>query len=240
MRDTKDLLPEENENPDESAQLLEAFLSRVKGSMPANPRPFIYFNNQLLNPLTGRPELEDTKELILNGQSDKFSEEFSKLSSNDKHIILSSTLEDTDTTNNIFAPNVLKVLFEHKEALNFIGEMDINRWDKIIVENIDSLLEFDIAEICTGLEYIQCSTLSWEAYGQAISDDEYYEELFNLWVKHPNYLQKLGIPNVGENIISALNKNNRSYIAGDALTSIAPDNPILNNESFDWIKISKM
>jgi hypothetical protein len=236
IQDDEDSLPEENENPNESARLLEAFLSRVKSSMPVDPRPFIYFNNQLLNPLTGRPELENTKELILNGQSDKFSEEFSKLSNYDKQIVLSSTLEDTDTTNNIFAENVLKVLFKHKEALNFIGEMDINRWEKIIVENIDSLLEFDIADICTGLEYIQCSTLDWEAYGQAISDDEYYEELFKLWVEHPNYLEKLGIPNVGENIVSALNKNNKSYIAGDALTSIAPDNSILNNESFDWIR----
>ncbi|MDT9720642.1 P-loop NTPase fold protein [Paenibacillus sp. ClWae2A] len=236
LHDNKDSLPEENEKPDESAQLLEAFLSRVKGSMPTDPRPFIYFNNQLLNPLTGRPELENTKELILNGQTDKFSEEFTKLSDKDKHIVLSSTLEDTDTASNIFAENVLKVLFEHKEALNFIAEIDINRWEKIIVENIDSLHEFDIVDICTGLEYIQCSVLTWEAYGQTISKDEYYEELFNLWVKYPHHLEKLGIPNIGENIIQSLHKNKRSYIAGDALTSIPPDNSILDNQSFDWIR----
>lgn len=235
IHDVKDSFPEENENPDESARYLEAFLSRVKGSMPADPRPFIYFNNQLLNPLTGRPELENTKEYILNGQSDGFSEEFSKLSNNDKQIVLSSTLEDTDTTNNIFAGNVLKVLFEHKDALKFIREMDLNRWEKIIVENTESLHEFDILDICVGLDYIQCSTFSWEAYGQAISDKDYYEELFDLWIKYPNYLGKLGIPNIGENIISALNNNKKSYIATNALTSISPGNSILNNESFNWM-----
>ncbi|WP_434659373.1 P-loop NTPase fold protein [Paenibacillus polymyxa] len=235
IHDMKDSLTEENENPDESARVLEAFLSRIKGSMPTDPRSFIYFNNQLLNPLTGRPELENTKEFILNGQSDEFSEGFSKLTDNDKHIVLSSTLEDTDTTNNIFAGNVLKVLFEHKDALKFIGEMDLNRWEKIIVENTESLHEFDILDICVGLDYIQCSTFSWEAYGQSILVEDYYEELFDLWIKHPNYLEKLGIPNIGKDIVLALANNKKSYIATNALTSISSDNSILNYESFDWI-----
>lgn len=231
----KDSLPEENEDPDESARLLEAFLSRVKGNMPTDPRPFIYFNNQLLNPLTGRPELENTKEFILNGQPDKFSEEFTKLSNSDKQIVLSSTLEDTDTKNNIFASNVLKVLFEHKDALKFIGEMDINRWEKIIIENTQALLEFDILDICIGLDYIGCSVLSWEAYGQAITEEDNYEEILDLWIKYPSYLERLEIPNIGEDIILTLNNNKKSYIATDALTNISLGNSILNNESFDWI-----
>ncbi|ETT56075.1 P-loop NTPase fold protein [Paenibacillus sp. FSL H7-689] len=229
---------EENENSDESTHDLEAFLSRVKGNMPADPRPFIYFNNQLLNPLTGRPELENTKEYLLNGQDDEFHEEFYKLSFEDMQIVLSSTLEDIDTTSNIFAGNVLKVLFADQEALKFIKEIDLNRWEKIIVENIthtDDFFELATLDICLGLEKLQCGDFVWKTYGQAISDEVNHELIFNLWVEHPNYVTNLGLSKIGQGIISTLKSENKSHIAVNKLPSISHNNSILRNQTFDWI-----
>ncbi|AOK89570.1 P-loop NTPase fold protein [Paenibacillus polymyxa] len=229
----KDPLPEED--PDEFIQYLEAFLSRVNGHMPTDPRPFIYFNNQLLNPLTGRPELETTKEYILNGQNEKFSEEFFVLSPEDREVVISSTLEDIDTTNNIFANNTLKVLIQNNDALNHTKEMDLNRWEKIIVENIDAVSEFEIFEVCRGLENIGCNNFVWEVYGKKIDIEDNHQELFELWVENPKFLENLAIPDIGEKIISTLKNIGKSHIATNELTNINSDNSILKNENFDWI-----
>ncbi|MEE4567200.1 P-loop NTPase fold protein [Paenibacillus polymyxa] len=224
----------QDEDPDESLQYLEAFLSRIKGELPKDPRPFVYFSNQLLNPLTGKPELENTKEKLLNGQNDKFLESFSVLSSEDKQLVIASALEEIDSANNVFTDNVLKILIVNNETLKYTAEIDTNRWERIITENLNTIAEFEILEVCKAIENIGCSNIVWETYGASISGKENYNELFTLWVNHPKFLENLNINDIGNKVISAFREEGKSHIAANSLATIDPKNSILRNDKFNW------
>lgn len=225
---------ESDEELNEAIRYLEAFLSRVKVEMPADPRPFIYFNNELLNPLTGRPELQDSKEFLLNGQNDMFVENFDQLTDKDKQLVLSSTLEDIDVTDNIFVINTLKVLLVNNSAFKYTHEMDKNRWQRIISENLDTLVEYEILEVCIAFENLGCNSQVWESYGETISGEEFHEELFDLWINNPNLFDKLNIAGIGNRINSTFREKEKSHIIANSIKNVSLNNSI--NHKFNWIE----
>ena len=222
----------------EDSQKLEAFISRIKTVIPNDPRPFIYFNNQILNPLTGRPELENAKEYLINGQDEKFQEAFFALSDIDKEVVLSSALEDIDVTHGIFVDNCLKVLIEHNEALKYTVEIDLYRWEKLFVENIGLTKDFEILEVCNAMDNLSCHTTTWKVFGNSISTEEDCEELTDLWVKHWSYFELLKIEDAGNKIITGYKKLNKVHMLANLLDSVENNNySILNNENLDWLEI---
>lgn len=223
---------------EETVQHLESFLSRIETIMPNDPRPFIYFNNQLLNPLTGRPELEKTKEYLINGQSEKFNSAFFILPDSDKRNVISASLEDIDVTDGILVENSLKLLIDYNEALRYIDEMDLQRWEKLILENIDLLDDFEVLQVCISLKNIGVSDSTWESYGNRINIDEGFEELVQLWMEYPNYLEALHINDVGNKIIVAYKNSDKAHLLANIINSVDSNNhTLLDNNNFNWLDV---
>ncbi|MCM3080555.1 P-loop NTPase fold protein [Brevibacillus invocatus] len=227
--------PHENleEEEDHLDETLIAFLARVKNSIPDDPRPFIYFTNEKLNPAAGKPDIQRAKDALMNDQPELFDELFQKLSDKDKPVVLESTLSDIEDNASVEIENCLSVLIQTKRALNYITELDRIRWEHLVQTNLMYLTRFPIDSVCYALEFI--GPYTWKDYGRIIDKDTRYKELVNVWMEHPNYIEKLSIPELSTSLVKTFSSNEQIYDLLDTIRSVDSNNSLLT--SFDWWSI---
>jgi hypothetical protein len=216
-------------------QLLTAFLSRVKHSIPEDPRPFLYFSNEKLNPATGKPQLEKAKRALVDGQVNQFMAIFDQLSDYDRSLSLQAVLEDMDYLAGVEAENTLRVLIESKISLSYITETDLFKWDNLIRDNIPMLKEYPVKEVCEFLHQLAYHLETWKKYGSSLDRSKTAVELLDLWDVKPDFISKLSMNDLAEDIVDHLTKNNLSYTLAAKLFDLASDHPMVL--SFDWMDI---
>ncbi|WP_168124042.1 P-loop NTPase fold protein [Paenibacillus sp. HB172176] len=223
---------------DSRTDVLNAFLTRVNKCIPKDdPRPFIYFSNEKLNPITGKPELKKIKEYLINAQLDLFVAAYEKLNDLDRGILLSSVIADFDDDPGIEVENCIKTLIESQTNLDVISDMDINNWDLLLRDNMDTLLEFPPSKVCGILKHLTYDSSTWVEYGMKINVLEHSGDILLLWIEKPDYINKLAISNLGGEIEDAYIENNDGYSLAAFIFEVSSEHSIMN--SFDWIKILK-
>lgn len=215
---------------------IEAYLSRVDKCIPkTDPRPFIYFSNEKLNPATGKPELSKIKDYLLNAQVEQFRSSYNNLSEYDRETLLSSVISDFDDNPGIEVENSIATLIQADVDLSVISEMDLHSWDLLLKDNIDTLTEYIPSKVCRLLNYLTDDNLStWHSYGLKLNINNFYDDILGIWIESPNIITKIGITNLGEQIVEAYLEQNDGYSLTSKLYEIEKGHSILN--SIDWIK----
>lgn len=219
-----------DDDEDHLDEMLIAFLSRVKNSIPSDPRAFIYFTNEKLNPAAGKPDIDKAKAALMNDQPELFESFFNKLPEEDKPVVLESTLSDIEDNAFVEIENCLNVLIQSEFALKYIQEMDRIRWEHLVQQNLIFLAKFPISSVCYALQFI--GPYSWKEYGQIIEVDQRYEEILEVWKNHPEYIEQLSISRLSTLIGKAFSSNNKDYFLLETVLSASEGHDILNE--LDW------
>ena len=215
---------------------LLAYLSRVERYIPKDdPRPYIYFSNEKLNPATGKPAVERTKQFLINGQEEEFVKSMNELGNDDKGIVLSSLLSDIDDNAGIEVENCLKTLIHTEIDLSFVSESDIDRWDQLLRDNKDYLMKFSPSIVCKLLDQLSDNLSTWNGYGEGIDINEYYNDLVDLWISNPDYINKLGLSHLGDKLTKTFLEKNEGLKLAKRLFKIPNNNKFLNE--IDWIEL---
>jgi hypothetical protein len=217
---------------------LQAYLSRIEPFIPKeDPRPFIYFSNEKLNPATGKPEVEKTKQYLINAQDDEFEKSFLELSSYDKGVVFSSVLSDIDDNASIETQNCLKTIIETSIDLSFVPEIDLHRWDQLLRENLNLLTEFLPSKVCKVLASLSDNSTTWNNYGKKIKFDFFYEDLTEVWVNNPEFIDKLGLSTFGRTLVKSYLEENNGFDLATKLLEVQKGIPFIN--AVDWIELLK-
>jgi len=216
---------------------LKGYLSRVEKFIPKDdPRPFIYFSNEKLNPATGKPEVLKVMTFLVNGQVNEFKNAFELLSLYDKEILLSSAISDFYDNSGIEVENCLKSLIESEVDLtNVVSEMELHNWDLLLRENVDYLLDHIPSKVCNVLNYLSYDEKTWMEYGAKLKVEKNSDDLVDLWVKYPSYVEKLGIQDIGKQISNSFIENNDGYSLVQRVFDLNSGHPMLLQ--IDWAKI---
>ncbi|USK35194.1 KAP family NTPase [Bacillus sp. F19] len=174
---------------------LKGFLSRVEPVLPTDPRPFIYFNNQELNPLTGRIELEKIKKYILNGQINEFEESIEEIDKSELEFVFNSVL--IDLSSSLDCKNVFSIIFSYPEVVDVLREDDKIKLQDIIRNNLNIVIEYNLNNILNIFEKVIRHSSVWSLLGGLIyNQEEKYFELFNASIKYPALVNKLQIKDI--------------------------------------------
>lgn len=217
-------------------EVLAAYLSRVKHEIPEDCKPYIYFSNHKLNPITGNPALAKTLEFLVNAQSEEFVASFSNLEDFYKSELLSAFLYDIDLNVKIEIENCIRVLLETKVAVPFIKPIDYVTWSQLLSDNLHILNEFDIVDVCYGLENFTDNTSIWHLYANSLELNSRYQELVKTWINNPQYAEKLSIQSFSNKIQEQYLNDNEGYVLSEVLLDINSDRLDIIKR-FDWTKI---
>ncbi|MFS0883474.1 hypothetical protein [Metabacillus niabensis] len=238
-----DFIAEEHEDIS-NIESLVGFLSKVGHIIPDDPRPYFYFNNQKLNPLTGRNDLEVIKKFIMNGQSEEFKKSVSNVNKKDLSFVFNSVISDIISELDI--RNVFSILFDHFDVIEYMDNSDRIQLEQLISKNLDIVLKYDIKNIlqvfnkCINYESI------WKALGEIISNSKSINDIMDLLDAHvelPELVSKLQINNINDiyndNAIEIADKAeeiyNDIYYIPRILLEIAKDHPLINH--INWYSI---
>ncbi|MEK5358227.1 P-loop NTPase fold protein [Paenibacillus sp. FSL L8-0709] len=216
---------------------LKAYLSRVEKFIPKNdPRPFIYFSNEKLNPATGKPDVQKVMNFLVNGQVSEFKNSFSILTASDKEILFSSAISDLNDNPGIEVENCLKSLIESEVDLSeVVSDMELHNWDLLLRENIDCLVEHIPSKVCNVLNYLSYDNKTWRDYGSKLNVVGNLEDLIELWVNHPSSVEKFGIQNLGEQISNSKIEDNDGYTLIQRIFDLNEGHSMLSQ--IEWIKV---
>lgn len=216
---------------------LVAYLSRVEKFIPKDdPRPFIYFSNEKLNPATGKPEVLKVLKYLVNGQVSDFKNSFDGLSLNDKGILFSSAISDFYDNPGIEVENCLKSLIESEVDLsNVVSEMELHNWDLLLRENVSYLVNHLPSKVCNVLNYLSHDEKAWVEYGSKLNIEDNVEDLVNLWVNHPSSIERLNIQNLGEQLSNFMVGNDAGYSLLEKIFELDSGHPMISQ--IEWIDI---
>jgi Predicted P-loop ATPase len=174
---------------------LRSFLSRVDTIIPEDPRPFIYFSNQELNPLTGRLDLEQAKKYIINGQMKEFMDSTRNISEKDLGLVFSSVINDINSS--IETENVFSIIFEKPDVTLKIEENDKFHYANTIKNNIELIMNYEVNKTLTVFNNIVSNQAIWSLYGRLLSErEDKYLELLESHKQNPQYVENLKINNI--------------------------------------------
>ncbi|OMD60670.1 hypothetical protein BSK62_25255 [Paenibacillus odorifer] len=216
---------------------LKAYLTRIEKFIPKDdPRPFIYFSNEKLNPATGKPELLKVMNYLINGQVNEFNDSFVELSIGNKQILLSSVISDLNDNPGIEVENCLKSLIESEVDLtDVVSDMELHNWDLFLRENIDVLLEYKPSKVCKVLNNLSFDTKTWSDYGTKLNLEDNIEDLIGFWMSQPSDVEKLKIPNLGRQVREIKTNDNDGYSLIQQIFALNEGHAMLNE--IDWIHV---
>lgn len=224
------------EDPKRTAEV-SAYLSRVDKCIPKDdPRPFIYFSNDKLNPATGKPQVLEAQNYLLNAQTESFKASYSALEDLDKEILLSSVISNFDDNPGLEVENCIETLIESEIDLStVVSQMELHSWDILLRENLNVLTQYPPSKVCDLLGSLSYDDYTWREYGEKIDISSYYNDLLNMWINNPKMIQKLNIPNLSANLEEAFVDNNHEDRLISAIFRISPENNVVT--SINWIDI---
>lgn len=174
---------------------LKGFLSKIEDLIPEDPRPFIYFNNEELNPLTGRLDLEELKKNVLNGQKEEFKTNLNNIDINDLKLVFSSVISDISSS--IETKKFFSILFNQPELADFIEEKDKVDLTELFKHNLESVLEFKLNNALTVFDKIVNQSVVWIKLGELIkSKESKYAELLESHIEKHQLVDKMQISSI--------------------------------------------
>ncbi|MEI2396136.1 P-loop NTPase fold protein [Paenibacillus phytohabitans] len=223
------------EDPKRTAEV-SAYLSRVDKCIPKeDPRPFIYFSNEKLNPATGKPQVIEAQNFLLNAQTEPFKESYNALGDLEKEILLSSVISNFDDNPGLEVENCIETLIESEVDLSVVSQMELHSWDILLRDNLNVLTQYPPSKVCELLESLSYDDHTWMEYGGKIEVSGYYSDLLNMWIDNPNRIQKLNIPNLSADLEEAFIDNNHEDRLLSAIFRISSEHNIVTN--INWINI---
>ncbi|MCH1627415.1 P-loop NTPase fold protein [Ferdinandcohnia quinoae] len=214
---------------------LSGFLSRVEHILPEDPRPFIYFNNVELNPLTGRADLELLKKHILNGQWTAFKEQATKVQSSDLRYVFTSVF--TDISSNLDCKNVFSIIFKDHKAIDVFDENDKIRLQELIRLNLNLITEHDIKESLQVFNKVVNHLSIWRTFGELIyNTEEKFLNLLQANIEFPDLVEKLQIKDISslyaEYSVQIGEQAKDVYYVPNQILELPIDHPLVN--SIPW------
>lgn len=173
---------------------LAGFLSKIEDLVSNDPRPFIYFNNEELNPLTGRLDLEEIKKFVLNGQGEEIKKRLNDNNINDLNLVFSSVL--TDISSNIEVKKLFTILFYYPELADYIDEKDKVALSELFKHNLESVLGFELKNVLMVFEKIVNNSTVWKRLGKLIEEKGVYGELLQAHIDKYELVDKLQINSI--------------------------------------------
>ncbi|WAH37454.1 P-loop NTPase fold protein [Alicyclobacillus dauci] len=186
---------------------LNAYISRVIDYLPDDPRPYLYFSNVSLNPLTGRPNVQKVKDFLINGQSTEFIEGFADLNGEDRALVMTIVLDELEINPGLETENCLSVLVDHPGVMSHVNEMSRMSWEVVIRENARYLVKHRTTNVSRVLRELKASDVTWTTIGAQFSVEEVFKEqrteILNLWLDDDQAVLMLGIPHVATRLSQA-------------------------------------
>lgn len=229
------LITQEHKHLDEA---LTGYLSKIDSFIPKDdPRPFIYFSNEKLNPATGKPEIVKIKEYLLNAEIEQFKASFENLKLEDKQVVLAAVISDIDDNPGLEVDNTIKTLIESEVDLSMISEMDLHNWEILIRENLNFLHNFPPTKVCYFLDYILHDDRLWIEYGAEVNITLYKEDILYLWIERPDYINRLNKPDFSILLENSFIDDNDGYTLLSVILQIPANHSI--NKNVNWIRVLK-
>jgi Cdc6-like AAA superfamily ATPase len=219
---------------------LRAFLSRVRDYLPDDPRPFLYFSNGHLNPLTGRPNIKRIRDYLLNAQAEHFIEAFDNLDAADRSLVLAATYDEISVNPGIEVENCITVLIQHPSALQAIPDMYRKDWDLLLRSNDVTLIQYSVLAVAELLGAIDASDHTWKQIGNALSLDDiriaqHKDELLELWITNEVAAKRLQIEHLDIKLIRAFRKAGEAAKLCESVFRLKPHHSMCTE--IDWFNL---
>ncbi|MDV2581575.1 P-loop NTPase fold protein [Alkalibacillus haloalkaliphilus] len=213
------------------------FLKRVFQDLPGDVRPYLYFTNERLNPLTSIEELKVVKESLLNADIKVFSKKFEELDEEQKWLILNNM--SSELFGDMDEQNALFVLMNNPYSAQYTTRNLF--WEELVRNHFDNINQsVDLANIYLFLEGMEASDLTWGILSEKITKNKDTQTILELWVEFPYSQKKLQTPNLLEAIYD-YNLDNvgkeKQYDLSKMIFSLPMSHPICNK--MDWKKLIK-
>ncbi|WP_246943658.1 P-loop NTPase fold protein [Bacillus pinisoli] len=218
------------------------FISKVLKFIPFDIRPYLYFHNTELNPITGRLTLMEARQSLINGDEATFKLNFEKLDLDEKPIILDSIIEEFN--NEIEMGNILEILFTDSKYVTHVTESRRHDWEYGLEQNIDIIINFPLENVLKVFDLLVTSNIVWEKFGGKILNNRRgYDNdvIFEAWRKHPQLIERL---NIHEKLVNLISDNARQigylvdndpYYVEEKLLQLEKDHSLFKD--FKWITI---
>jgi energy-coupling factor transporter ATP-binding protein EcfA2 len=222
------------------------FISKVLKYIPMDIRPFLYFHNSGLNPITGRLQLIDTRDSLINGDKLTFNTKFENLNDEEKTIVLESVIEEF--SNEIEKDNIMEIIFSNSKFSKFISYSTRQDWEHLFEQNINHIISYPKDTVLEIFENVVDSLVIWEKLGLELIEDYSDEkkvdiestlELFHMWIEFPSIVDKLKIHEKLINNIQTysfeigMEKENNPYYVLEVINKLQKPHSILNTDN--WV-----
>lgn len=220
------------------------FLSRVFDRIQENydPRPYLYFSNKELNPITSVKELNELKEMALNGEIDKFKNSFKNIVGEQKTLFLDTLIYEIYSDDEYI--NTLRCLFSYPESFKSILRSR-DDWEFHIGQNYKNIEKtISLENIAESLYQMNASSNAWGRLGDYISANKKINELVNVWISKSYIKHKIGNLNfakiIEDKYISINESNNDLYYLPSQIIDLPNDHSMINTLKWDELLLESI
>lgn len=204
-----------------------SFLSRVFPLLPSDARPFLYFTNKKLNPITSVKSLNEVKESLVNADAKTFIKMFDKLQSNEKLTLFKNM--KTEIMGDLVEKNVIKTLINYPETGYYARQIPF--WEELLRKQIKYIAKnLEPKNVYGFLENMDAENYIFEDYGDELENFRDFQDIIDLWIEFPAAHQKLKINNLSEKVYEytyELNDKFKSpYTIPKLIFSISENHPM--------------
>ncbi|MDG4850650.1 P-loop NTPase fold protein [Peribacillus frigoritolerans] len=228
-------------------QFPRLFVSKILKFIPDDIRPYLYFHNSELNPITGRVHLIQARNSFINGDEEVFRTQFTNLAEDEKFIILDFVTEEFG--NEIELSNILGILFSDESYTKYISESHKQEWEYVLEHNIPTILDFRIENALKVFDTVVTSNIVWKKYGNQLvnkysktnfANHYSFKEFFEVWKQYPELVDRL---NVHEKLARTLTENayeigleeDNEYYVEEELLKLGKDHSLFRG--IDWVNV---
>lgn len=159
-----------------------SFLKRVFPQLPEDSRPYLYFSNKSLNPITSIPRLNEIKESLLNADVETFSELFEDINEESKWVLFNSV--HTEFFGEMDERNALTTIIALPSTGMYTKQNTY--WEEKLREHVHYLAEeSDPKEVYQFLRNMEPDDSTRNLFGEALIEIRPTKSLIELWVEYP-------------------------------------------------------
>ncbi|TKH09039.1 hypothetical protein FC678_18535 [Peribacillus simplex] len=223
-------------------QFPRLFVSKILKFIPDDIRPYLYFHNSKLNPITGRFHLKQARDSFINGDEKVFRTQFTELNESEKYMIFDFVTEEFG--NEIEVSNILGILFSDESYTNYISKSHKQEWEHVLDHNIPTILEFRIENVLKVFDTVVTSNIVWNKYGNELVNEYFpvnsFKEFFEVWKRYPELVDRL---NVHEKLVRILTENaydigleeDNEYYVEEELLKLGKDHSLFRD--INWVNV---
>lgn len=158
-----------------------SFLKRVFPQLPKDSRPYLYFSNKTLNPITSIPKLNEMKESLLNADAEMFGSLFEDTGEEDKWILFNSV--PTELFGEMDERNTLSTLISIPVTGTYTQQNIY--WEEKFREHIDYFSEHSSPKkIYEFMKEMKSDNSTKKILGESLTKNQPTEHILDLWIEH--------------------------------------------------------